>query len=90
MLGWGVYLKIIVTVILMPHLCEPDGLPLAVEYGYGLRIGGCIIVREPPAAAAQVVVAFILCNFSSVAIPASRHTSTLSFGLSGTHVLALS
>ena len=44
----------------MLHLCELDGLPLAVEYGHGLRIGGYLIVREPPAADTQVVVAFLL------------------------------
>ena len=44
----------------MLHLCEPDGLLLAVEYGYCLRIGGYFIVCEPPAADAQVVVAFLL------------------------------
>ena len=42
------YFKIVVTVLLMLHLCELDGLPLAVEYGYCLRIGGYLIVREPP------------------------------------------
>ena len=56
----GVYLKIIVTVLLMLHLREFDGLLLAVKYGYGLRIGGYFIVCEPPAADAQVVVAFLL------------------------------
>ena len=54
------YFKIVVTVLLMLHLCEPDGLLLAVEYGYCLRIGGYFIVCEPPAADAQLVVAFLL------------------------------
>ena len=60
LLGVGVYLKIIVTVLLMLNLREFDGLLLAVKYGYDLRIGGYLIVREPPAADAQVVVALLL------------------------------
>ena len=40
----------------MLHLCELDGLLLACQDRYGLRIGGDFIVCEPATADAQVVV----------------------------------
>ena len=72
-LGWGVYLKIVVSVLLVLHLCELDGLLFAVEHRDGFGIRGELVVRKPSTADAQVGVSFLLypqevvfCGYSSV------------------------